>query len=144
MLPDFDENGDLPVGVYKLTLDEVLEHFGTGSLQRQVVARRLVKIYNLAASTGKLRRLIVFGSFVTAKNAPHDIDVFLVMSDEFKIDECSGDVRRIFDHLITEKKIEASIFWMLESSVAVNEKIFIEGWQNKRDHSKRGIIEVVE
>jgi hypothetical protein len=30
--PEFNENGDLPVGIYKATLQEVLEHFGQGSL----------------------------------------------------------------------------------------------------------------
>jgi hypothetical protein len=32
---------------------------------------------------------------------------------------------------------------MLQSSVAVNEKVFIEGWQNKRDETMRGIVEVL-
>jgi hypothetical protein len=40
--------------------------------------------------------------------------------------------------------MKASIFWMLEISVAVNEKIFIEGWQNTRDNTKRGIVEVID
>ncbi len=38
--------------------------------------------------------------------------------------------------------MKASIFWMLETSVKVREEIFIEGWQNKRDNTKRGIVEV--
>jgi hypothetical protein len=26
--PEFNENGDLPVGIYQATLQEVLDHFG--------------------------------------------------------------------------------------------------------------------
>lgn len=142
--PEFNENGDLPVGIYKATLEKVLDHFGKGSLQRQVVAKRLAKIYGLADSTGKLARFIIYGSFVTAKENPNDVDVFLVMTDDFSKNDYAGDARRIFDHLQTENKIKASIFWMLEMSVAVNEKVFIEGWQSKRDQTKRGIVEVIK
>ncbi len=66
------------------------------------------------------------------------------MTDDFSKNDYAGDVRRIFEHLQTENKIKASIFWMLEMSVAVNEKVFIEGWQSKRDQTKRGIIEVIK
>jgi len=142
--PEFNENGDLPVDIYEATLQEVMEHFGQGSLQRQVVAKRLAKIYKLADGTGKLSRFIIYGSFVTSKENPNDIDVFLVMKDDFGKNEYQGDARRIFEHLQTENKIKASIFWMLEVSVAVNETVFIEGWQSKRDNTKRGIVEVIK
>ena len=54
--PEFDANGDLPVGIYQATLAEVVEHFGTKTLQRQVMARRLARIYELARGTGQLKR----------------------------------------------------------------------------------------
>jgi len=142
--PAFNENGDLPVAIYKATLQEVIDHFGKGSLQRQLVASRLKKIYNLAKITGKLSRFIIYGSFITSKESPNDVDVFLVMNDDFMKDDYKGGVLRIFEHLQTENKMKASIFWMLEISVAVNEKIFIEGWQNTRDNTKRGIVEVID
>jgi hypothetical protein len=34
MLPATNEYGDLPPGVYPTTLDELIEHFGSGSEQR--------------------------------------------------------------------------------------------------------------
>lgn len=142
--PTFNENGDLPVGIYKATLQEVIDHFGKGSLQRQLVSSRLKKIYNLAKITGKLSRFIIYGSFITSKENPNDVDVFLVMANDFMKDDYKGDVLRIFEHLQTENKMKASIFWMLEMSIAVNEKIFIEGWQNTRDNTKRGIVEVID
>lgn len=140
--PKFNENGDLPVGIYQATLEEVLDHFGKGSLQRQLVASRLNKIYRLVESTGKLSRFIIYGSFITSKESPNDVDVFLVMEDDFNKDDYKGNILRIFEHLQTENKMKASIFWMLETAVKVNEEIFIEGWQNKRDNTKRGIVEV--
>ena len=43
--------------------------FCPGTPQRQRVVRRLEHIYALAKASGHLARLIVFGSFVTAKAA---------------------------------------------------------------------------
>lgn len=141
--PEFNENGDLPVEIYKATLEEVLEYFGQGSLQRQLVARRLVKIYNLVKSTNQLSRFIIYGSFINEKTNPGDIDIFLVMKDDFVKNQFKDDVRIIFEHLETEIDIGASVFWMLESSVLIDEKIFIEGWQEKRGkQGRRGIVEV--
>ena len=141
--PPFDENGDLPVGIYHATLQEVLEHFGKGSLQRQLVAQRLAKIYRLAKSTNQLARFIIYGSFITQKPNPGDVDVFLVMNNHFNKSRFHGDIRRIFEHLESENNIGASIFWMSELSVSINEKVFIEGWQVKRDGERRGIVEVI-
>ncbi len=50
--PNFESNGDLPLGIHQATISEVLQHFGTSTLQRQVVSSRLERIYNLARSTG--------------------------------------------------------------------------------------------
>jgi response regulator of citrate/malate metabolism len=72
--PEFDSNGDLPAGIHQATLTEVMRHFGTGTSQRRVVAQRLERIYNLARSTGRLARFVVFGSFVTAKPDPNDVE----------------------------------------------------------------------
>jgi Family of unknown function (DUF6932) len=89
-LPEFDEQGDLPVGVHQATLDEVLTRFGYGTPPRQLVMAQLVRIYELARATGKLLRFGIFGSYVTAKPAPHDIDIILVMRDDFEVAECDA------------------------------------------------------
>jgi hypothetical protein len=51
-LPAFNQEGDMPPGVYRATLAEVLERFGQGSVQRCAVADRLSRLYQLAPSTG--------------------------------------------------------------------------------------------
>jgi hypothetical protein len=71
LLP-FTASGDLPAGIHRATLRETLDRFGTGSPKRKVRALRLERIYRLASKTGHLARLVVFGSFVTAKPEPND------------------------------------------------------------------------
>jgi hypothetical protein len=43
-LPEFNEVGDLPEGVYEVSLAEVLARFGTGTAQREAVTIRLKRI----------------------------------------------------------------------------------------------------
>jgi hypothetical protein len=81
--PNFDNNGDLPVGIYRATLSEVIAHFETSTLHRRLVAQRLARLYTLARRTGQLARFIIFGSFVTAKREPNDVDIFMLMEDAF-------------------------------------------------------------
>lgn len=140
--PEFNENGDLPVGIYKATLQEVLEHFGKGSLQRQLVASRLKKVYFTANGSHQVLRFIVYGSFVSNKTSPNDVDIFMLMKDGFNPDDFTGKTRLIFKHLTTQEYEGASIFWGTKSGIIGEVEAFIEGWQIKRDKTKRGIIEV--
>lgn len=95
---EFNDNGDLPEGIYQATLAEILQHFGTENAQRIRIGQQLERIYSLVNSTGKVARFIVFGSFVTAKPIPGDIDIFLLMENSFDVDQVSGEVALIFDN----------------------------------------------
>jgi hypothetical protein len=140
--PDFNDEGDLPVGIHQATLAEVVEHFGRDTKQRRIVAQRLVRIYDLAVSTGCVARFIIYGSFVTSKLDPNDVDIFLLMEDLFDKSQTSGEIAALFDHLTTETNAGASIFWMRRLSILDSEQEMIEHWQFKRDQTKRGIVEV--
>ena len=78
-LPALTPVGGLPLGVHRASLREVLDRFGAGSQKRMAVAERLERVYRLAQGTGHVARFVVFGSFVTDKSEPNDVDVFLVM-----------------------------------------------------------------
>jgi hypothetical protein len=141
--PDFNPLGDLPVGVHKATLDETIEHFGSGSLQRQLVARRLERIYNLAATTRRLARFIVFGSFITSKLAPNDVDIFMLMEDTFDLSRVSGEEAIIFHNRAAQNWEGASVFWIRRMAAIGGEEEVVRDWQIKRDGSRRGIVEVI-
>jgi hypothetical protein len=142
-LPDFNDAGDLPPGVYRATFREILVRFGHGSIQRCAVADRLARIYELASSTGKLARFVVFGSFVTAKFDPNDVDIVLLMDDTFDLAAISGDVAIVFQHLEADAHFGASIFWTCRSSALGGERAMIEYWQVRREGGQRGIVEII-
>ena len=143
-LPPFSASGDLPVGVHRATLQSVIERFGRGSPQRVAVASRLMRIHEAAARTAQVRRFLVFGSFVTAKPEPEDVDVFLVMQDVFDVEQLRGEERLLFDHPLAQAHFGASVFWVRRLAALGGEEETVAHWQIKRSGERRGIIEIVE
>jgi hypothetical protein len=142
--PKFNRNGDLPRGIHRASLSDVIEHFGTGNLQRAILAQRLSRIYDLAVGTGQTARFIIFGSYVTDKPNPQDLDIFLLMEDTFDIRQVAGETRIIFDHMASQNYEGASIFWLRRMAALEGEEAAVEHWQIKRDGKKRGIVEVLK
>lgn len=143
-LPGFDSRGDLPVGLHSATLAEVLDRFADGSEARRAATKVLLQIHGLVAATGKLQRFVVFGSYVTAKPEPRDVDVVLVMNDDFSLAACNEKTRLVFDHQRAEVEVGASIFWLVPSALLRGSlEDFLLGWGTKRDLTRRGIIEVI-
>jgi hypothetical protein len=143
-LPESTDKGELPVGIHKASLQEVLERFGIGHPRRAAAASRLERIYHLAAGTGHLRRCIVFGSFVTEKPDPNDMDVLLVMEDTFDSSTLQGESALVFDHAAANAHFGASVFWVRRVAAFGGEQAMIEYWQTKRGGGRRGIVEIVE
>jgi hypothetical protein len=141
--PHFDSNGDLPVGIYRATLSEVIAHFGTGTLQRRLAAQRLARIYTLARSTGQLARFIIVGSFVTAKPEPNDVDIFMLMDNAFDAQQVQREAAIIFDHVAAQHYEGASVFWIRRMAAIGGEDTAIQYWQSTREQTKRGIVEVI-
>jgi hypothetical protein len=142
-LPPFTASGELPLGVHPASLAEVLSRFGQGTARRRAVASRLEPIYRVAASTGQLARFIVFGSFITAKPEPNDVDVFLLMEDAFDPASVASEDRAVFDHTVAQDLLGASIFWLRRVAAFGGEQVTVEYWQAKRGGGLRGIVEIV-
>jgi predicted nucleotidyltransferase len=143
-LPAFNSAGDLPEGLYPATLNDVFHRFGASTLRRRRVYQRLVEIHRVATTTAHLDRFIVFGSFVTSKPDPNDVDILLVMRDDFELSACSGEARKLFNHAEAEAGFGASVFWIRPSMLVMDTlEEFILHWQIKRDLGRRGIVEVI-
>jgi len=143
-LPAFDSRGDLPAGVHRATLAEVLARFGHATPQRRHEPALLERIYGLVERTGKLERFVIFGSYVTDKPAPNDVDIILIMRDDFREEDYTDDVLTILDHLRVQSELGASVFWTRSGAVlleSVDE--FIAHWQIKRDLTTHSIVEVI-
>jgi hypothetical protein len=141
-LPHLTESGELPLGVHLGSLREVLDRFGVGSDQRKALALRLTRVHRVAQATGHLARFVIFGSFVTSKSGPNDIDILLVMADAFDASQLRGEAPLLFDHGGAQAHFGASVFWLRRLAAWPNEQAAVEFWQVKRGGGRRGIVEV--
>ena len=142
--PDFNEHGDLPPKVYEASLGEVIRCFGSSTPRREVVATRLERVYEIAKGTGHLKRFIIFGSFVTEKPDPNDIDIFMIMDDDFDVTQVDPSGSVLFDHPAAQSHLGASVFWVRAMAALGGEQSSIEDWMLTREGHKRGIIELIE
>ena len=81
-IPPCGPDGYLPEGLYVCPEAEVTFRFGSSSRRRRRLVLRLRRWVELARQVGATR-LLVDGSFVTAKEEPHDIDTVILLPPDF-------------------------------------------------------------
>jgi hypothetical protein len=142
-IPSFEASGNLPSGIHSATMDEIRQRLGTGNATRQALFVRLHRIHQIAMATGHLSRFVIFGSFVTAKDFPNDVDIFMLMENGFDVGRLTNEAEILFDHLKAESYYGCSVFWMRRLAAIGGEQAAMEHWQICRDGSLRGIVEVI-
>lgn len=81
-IPPFRADGYLPEGLYLASEAAVTFRFGGATARRRRLALRLRRWVALARQVGG-RRLLVDGSFVTARPEPHDVDAVVLLPPDF-------------------------------------------------------------
>ena len=133
MLPTFDDFGNLPPGIHRCSVEELVARFGSGSEEREAEINELLHFIEAAMNAG-VRRLLVNGSFVTAKLAPNDVDVVFLPGPDYPRHRQELD--------------EDELVWpFLQIIVAADDADF-EAWalrQFATDRNKRpkGVVEVI-
>ena len=82
-IPEFRPDGYLAEGVHLASEAEVIFRFGTSTRRRKQLVFRLRRWAELARQVGALR-LLVDGSFVTAKPEPVGIDAVILLPEDFE------------------------------------------------------------
>lgn len=90
-IPDFEQDGFLPIGIHDCTIEEISDRFGRFQTtdQRPSLNEGLISYINELRLANIGKYLIVNGSFVTTKDKPSDIDVLLVLRDDVDL---TGDL----------------------------------------------------
>jgi hypothetical protein len=81
MIPPFNENGYLPPGIHKASLDEIAEQFGRQSEIRRDQMESLRWLMNLVSRLD-VQRLVLNGSFTTDELEPNDVDCLLLVAPD--------------------------------------------------------------
>jgi len=90
MIPEFDDNGNLPPGIHRATLDEIEERFGRESEIRRVEMESLGWLVEAAVRAG-VERIVINGSFVTDVLEPNDVDCVVLPGPSVSLDAMAGE-----------------------------------------------------
>ncbi|MGC9971122.1 MAG: hypothetical protein ABSE56_11085 [Bryobacteraceae bacterium] len=96
----------------------------------------------LAGASGKLRRVFIWGSFVTAKPAPKDLDILLIMEEDFEVDGIAAPAQAVFDSVRAKLLFESDVFWARASIGHELLSLWLDTYQTSRSFRKRGIVEL--
>jgi hypothetical protein len=142
VLPELTIDGELPPGVHTADWLEFKSRFGGSSPRRLWLSGRLRIILELAATGGRLRRIFVWGSFVTAKLSHRDVDILLIMSDDFEVEQMSAPAQAVFDSTRAKLLFESDVFWARASIGQDVLDLWLDTYQTSRSFGKRGIVEL--
>jgi hypothetical protein len=107
------------------------------------LGEQLRSLLALATSTGQLARVFLWGSFVTSKEVPNDLDVLLVMTVEFAVEAIPAQAQVVFDHVQARLRFQADVFWTKASLDPQVLDLWLDTYQMGKDFTRRGIVEVV-
>jgi len=111
VLPELTAEGDLPPGVHLADWQEFQSRFCRSTPRRVWLGGRLRRLVDLASINGRLRRVFVWGSFVTAKAVPKDLDILLIMGEDFQLEEIAPEARAVFNSVRAKLLFESDVFW---------------------------------
>lgn len=142
MIPDFDDQGLLPPGIHQADFDEFRERFAIfdRSDRRLQVFEQLERLVTEARKSAIVTRIIVGGSFVTAKAEPNDFDCILVLDPGIV-----GIPLRPFEYNLVSRRMARRMFGgdilsALDGSDALDQ--YLEFFQTTRDGQRTGIVEI--
>lgn len=145
-IPELNENGLLPEGVYDCKLAEIGARFG----RFQKTDRRVQLFAKLCALVEEEQRagiaieLFIDGSCVTDKAAPGDIDLIIVVPAEYR---SGGDLPPFRYNAISKQHLrqryQFDVFVARQNSPLYNQQLdFFQQDSRATGHSKKGILRI--
>jgi hypothetical protein len=106
-IPEFRPDGYLPLGVHLASEEEVAERLGTVTARRRALMARISDWLALARTVGA-QRLLLDGSFVTAKPEPGDVDAVCWLPRQFEDQYIAQmpEALRLYEMLATRSPAE--------------------------------------
>lgn len=139
-IPEFRSDGYLPEGLYRATEAEVTFRFGGPGRRRQRLILRLRRWIALARAIGAAR-LLIDGSFVTSKDAPHDIDAVILLPTDFEQQINAGveAALELEEMLLTRRPEE---IFAAEDDIDWNEWVQFFSRTRETDGRHKGLVEI--
>ena len=140
MIPAFRPDGYLPEGMHAAAEAEITFRFGSSTPRRRRLVLRLRRWLFLGRQIGA-RRLLIDGSFVTAKPEPDDIDAVILLPANFviQIERADESAIELEQMLLTRRPEE-----LFAAEDELDWKEWVEFFSRTReaDGRRKGLVEV--
>ena len=138
MIPEFYDGMYLPPGDHPATWPEVVEKFGGGAI-RSDFCRRLLRLLQ-AAKNCNFREVYLFGSFISAKELPGDVDLMWVYDVGLDFDSLRTECRELLNYQIMKER-EKWDLWCCSDDQDVKTEL-LKGWRTDKSPEKkpRGLV----
>lgn len=140
IIPKFCTDGYLSEGLYLASEAKIMFRFGSLSRRRRRLTLRLRRWIELARLVGGLR-LLIDGSFVTAKLEPDDIDAVILLPPDFQyqIEQGIEAALELEEMILTRRPEE---IFAAEDETDWNEWIEFFSRTRESDGRRKGLVEV--
>lgn len=116
--------------------------FGTSAPRRQFLFERLQTVTQVLRNSGQLKRLYLFGSFLTATPTPNDVDLFVVMAKGFTTVGLREPLATVFAHDLCRIRYNIDVFWVTEVIGETAIEDMLDVFSRGRAQQPQGIVEV--
>jgi hypothetical protein len=139
-IPPFSADGYLPEGLHVCSEPELTFRFGAATGRRRRLIVRVRRWIELSRSVGALR-LLIDGSFVTAKPEPNDVDAVVLLPDDFdaRIELGEGAALELEEMLISRSPEE---IFAAEDDADFSDWIEFFSRTRESDGRRKGLVEV--
>ena len=144
-IPEFREDGWLPAGHWQTTWEEIEARFAGESVSRRAaILEKLVSWRDSLRAHGVKGRLILNGSFVSAKESPGDCDCLLVYDDSHRRLDEDPDTKRLTDYSTLKAVGLGDVFVFPLSLTQRHPSLFVPDVfdYHKETRLSKGVVEV--
>lgn len=145
-IPNLNEKGVLPIGVYDTTFEEIEERFGKFEIndRRLRLCEKLKGYLDAVRSTHLVLAVIVNGSFVSAKKTPSDIDLILIFPAGHDLtSELPPFEHSVLSPKAVKRRVKFDILVAIEDSQGLSE--YTTYFQKRKDKpgESKGVLRVL-
>ena len=139
-IPPFRSDGYLPEGVHVCSEADVIFQFGSSSRHRRRLALRLRRWSELGRQVGA-KRLLVDGTFVTAKEEPQDVDTVILLPQDFtqQVEQEHSPALELEEMLLTRRPEE---LFAAEDETDWEEWVAFFSLTREPDRRRKGLVEI--
>jgi len=124
------------------TLDEFANQYGANTPRRQFLFSQARTVISLLHATGQLKRVFGYGSFVSEKPNPNDIDFFVVMEAGFTTAHLKGKMAEVFQNETCRIRYGVDLFWVTEAIGEAYSEDMLDVFSRDRQQNSQPIVEI--